>query len=347
MFRWIAFGLIAFFPVAVLMVLDVSALRYQSVGTNLAQRGALVIDLSVLVWFFYRQRLAGGGKPNSIIARLRWWVGLLWLPVTLVAMNFAWLNIPGSWLNIPGSGPATERIILSKRSRWGDIIWQPLYRLLCRRDFQWGCPFLTVDHRTLVSRVWKEEAIATLRKIKTDTTEKTDTTDTKAALAAVEGVFLRDRALRFARLDESRLYGADLIGADLSNASLSATNLTGANLAFALLINANLEFADLSGAKLNDANLEDADLTDADLSGANLRGANLTYANLEYADLTGADLSGVHLNNTGLNKTDLTGAKGLSQGQLDLACGFDGKLPPHEPALTILSCGWRGGGGGP
>jgi hypothetical protein len=53
-FRSIAYGIIAVFPVVVLMVLEVRALRYQSVGVNLAQRGAFVIDLSVLAWFFYR-----------------------------------------------------------------------------------------------------------------------------------------------------------------------------------------------------------------------------------------------------------------------------------------------------
>jgi hypothetical protein len=201
LFRWIAFGLIAVFPIAVLMVLDVRALRYQSEGVNLTQRGALVIDLSVLVWFFYRQRLAGGRKPNAIITPLWWWVGLVWLPATLMAMNLAWLNIPGSWLNIPGSRPATERILtLQGDEKWGDIIWQPLYLLLCREDFRWGCPFLTVDHRTLVDRVWKQEAIATLRNqeaIAALRNTKTDTTDTKAALAAIEGAFLRSRTLRW------------------------------------------------------------------------------------------------------------------------------------------------------
>jgi hypothetical protein len=34
------------------------------------------------------------------------------------------------------------------------------------------------------------------------------------ALAGIEGVVLRDRSLRFAVLDQSRLYAADLIGAD-------------------------------------------------------------------------------------------------------------------------------------
>jgi uncharacterized protein YjbI with pentapeptide repeats len=357
LFRWISFGLIAVFPVAVLMVLDIRALRYQSVGVNLTQRAALMIDLSVLVWFFYRQRVAGDGKPNTtIIARLRWWVGLLWLPVILVTINLAWLNIPGSWLNVPGSRPATERILTLHRSdvKWGNIIWQPFYLLLCREDFRWGCPFLTVDHRTLVDHVWKQEAIATLRNTTTNTNSFVvtgpNTTDTKAALAAVEGVFLRGRTLRFAKLDESRLYGADLIMADLSNASLGLTDLTGARLFQANLTGAELFRANLTGADLTVANLTGADLIQANLTGAYLADANLTgtylvQANMSDALLLEANLSGAELWLADLTDADLFRSEGLSQKQLDRACGKPSRIPPD--LTSPKPCGWRGGGGGP
>jgi uncharacterized protein YjbI with pentapeptide repeats len=51
--------------------------------------------------------------------------------------------------------------------------------------------------------------------------EQKATAERVRAMAAIEGVFLRNRSLRFAVLDESRLYVADLIGADLRNASLT------------------------------------------------------------------------------------------------------------------------------
>jgi hypothetical protein len=57
----------------------------------------------------------------------------------------------------------------------------------------------------------------------------------------------------------------------------------------------------LAEARIAKADLTDADLTDANLTDANLTGADLTRANLSYADLTGAS--------------------GLSQAQLDAACG--------------------------
>jgi uncharacterized protein YjbI with pentapeptide repeats len=104
---------------------------------------------------------------------------------------------------------------------------------------------LRVDHRTLVDKVWDDKAMTVLRTV--DSGE-----EAAKALAGIEGVVLRRRSLRFAVLDESRLYDADLTGASLRS-------------------------TDLSGAKLNGAKL----------SGANLTRANLTLANLNRADLRG------------------------------------------------------------
>jgi hypothetical protein len=65
-FRWIAFSVIAFLPVAVLTVLEVSALRYQSEGVNWAQRAALAIDLAMLVWF-YRASSSRESKDHASV----------------------------------------------------------------------------------------------------------------------------------------------------------------------------------------------------------------------------------------------------------------------------------------
>jgi hypothetical protein len=63
--RLIAFCVIALLPVAVLTIIQVSALRYQSKGINCWQRVALWIDLLLLVWFFYGQRRAGTGSHTQ------------------------------------------------------------------------------------------------------------------------------------------------------------------------------------------------------------------------------------------------------------------------------------------
>jgi hypothetical protein len=131
--------------------------------------------------------LAGGGKPKSRIVQLRFWVDLLWAPAALLAMNFAWLNIPDR-------GEITVPADPNRSWNMGEIILRPV-DLLLRRKFLWRCRFLAVEHRRLVDRVWKQEAVAALR-----------AGDTKTALAAIEGVVVRNPTLRFANLGESRLY---------------------------------------------------------------------------------------------------------------------------------------------
>ena len=175
-------------------------------------------------------------------------------------VNFAWLNI----LPAINEGPTYYDMIA------------------CGSSSGWGCRFLRVDHRTLVGHVWKGEAIADLRAGKSDM---------PAALAAVEGLFLRARTLRFADFSESRLYNADLLFADLLGADLSGAQLSG---------------ADLFSADLSRADQVGADLSGADLRSAHLSGAHLSGAHLSRADLLGADLSGANL----------AEAKNLSQSQL-------------------------------
>jgi uncharacterized protein YjbI with pentapeptide repeats len=339
-FRVIAFALIAIFPVTVLMVLGVSALRYQSEGVNWAQRGALVIDLAMLVWLLRRQRIAAAKRPRFGIRWLRWWIGLLWAPVALVAANVAWVNVLGYGGPLVQGTPADTWRRFLQEIDLSELLLQPL-DLLCLSPFKWGCRFLTVDHRTLVGHVWKEEAVAALR---------TGEGNSRTALAAVEGAYLRGRTLRFANLNESRLYSADLIQADLFRASVIGTDLRGADLCEATLFGANLGDADLRGAKISAA-----DLPKANLSGANLRSAEMVVANLygahliradlsdanmhlaflDGANLGGANLSGANLSEATLNGTDLRGVQELKQEQLDKACGTNTKLPE---GFTLKPC---------
>lgn len=138
---------------------------------------------------------------------------------------------------------------------------------------------------------------------------------------SVKGASLDGRNLRYADAVQAFLANADLRHADLQGANLGSTNLQGANLRHANLV---------------DANLISAKLEEADLFGANLQGANLIAAKLEEADLRFAALEGASLLIANLDGTNLTGAKGLTQKQLDQACGdADTKLPP---GLTIKPC---------
>src|SRR5579862_9200695 len=69
-------------------------------------------------------------------------------------------------------------------------------------------------------------------------------------------------------------------------------------------------------------------LSDADFSGASFRDMDLTGANLAHARLDAADFTGAKLVLANLKGADLSHAKGLTQRQLDEACGdADTKLP--------------------
>ena len=108
----------------------------------------------------------------------------------------------------------------------------------------------------------------------------------------------------------------ELSGADLSNTCVKNGNLTG---------------ADFDGA-----NLTLMCMSYADFSGATFRGTDLAAANLAHARLDGADFSGADLTITSFKGTDLTLARGLTQAQLDKACGdADTKAPA---GLTVPAC---------
>ncbi|MEI9886675.1 MAG: pentapeptide repeat-containing protein [Rhizomicrobium sp.] len=95
--------------------------------------------------------------------------------------------------------------------------------------------------------------------------------------------------------------GCNLEGADLTNTCVKAKNLTGADFDRANAVLMCMSFANFSGATF--------------------RGTDLSGANLAHADLDGADLTGAVMTITSLKGTDLTKAKGLTQAQLDAACG--------------------------
>lgn len=296
------FGIVALFPVAVLLLVQINALRYQSDMIVWVQRAWLALDLAVLMWFFARDPFYEGETKDVPVWRRAVRGGLLFgVPALVLLLNFAWLS--------PVS-PKTDLALVRYEHRkehsgpsFADLVRQPLDMLACR-GLNWGCRYLRVDHRTLVDHVWDTKGLAGLRAPRT-----------KLARAPVwiDGVVLRYRFLRFALLDASRLYAADFTSADLRGASLVESDLSGATLFRAKMAGTNLRDAQLEGADLSYADLESADL-----SYAHLEGADLYFANLEGADLSNAFLRGANLSSANLQGTNLLGAQ-LEGADLSLA----------------------------
>jgi uncharacterized protein YjbI with pentapeptide repeats len=164
---------------------------------------------------------------------------------------------------------------------------------------------LRVDHRTLVDHVWDDKSIVALR---------SDEQDKRKAQAAIEGLVLRARSLRFATLDQSSLFAADLTGADLRKASLNAARMSGATASGVQLQGAKMLEVQLQGALLDSAQLQGAELFGAQLQGAHLnntklQGAHLINAKLQGAQLRAAQLQGAELNLAQLGSADLRSAQ--------------------------------------
>jgi len=95
----------------------------------------------------------------------------------------------------------------------------------------------------------------------------------------------------------------------------------GCQLAGANLFNTCVKAKNLRGANFDGANATLMCMSFADFRGASFRGTILDAANLASAKLDGADITGARTHITSFAGTDLTRVKGLTQSQLDAACG--------------------------
>ncbi|MGA7713116.1 MAG: pentapeptide repeat-containing protein [Rhizomicrobium sp.] len=108
----------------------------------------------------------------------------------------------------------------------------------------------------------------------------------------------------------------NLTGADLTNQCVKEGNLVGADFDHARLVLMCMSFANFKGATF--------------------RGADMSGANLAHAILDGADVTGALMTITSIKGTDMTNVRGLTQKQLDTACGdADTKVPA---GLTVKIC---------
>ena len=110
--------------------------------------------------------------------------------------------------------------------------------------------------------------------------------------------------------------GCNLFQADFANAELKGRNYA----------RARLRQADFSAAVMNRTSFAGADLRDVNaygavLGGANFSGADLTHASFVGAYLQGASFSGAKLDGTNFSGAEMDRARGLTQHQLDGACG--------------------------
>lgn len=156
------------------------------------------------------------------------------------------------------------------------------------------------------------------------------------------GGLYRIANLRHADMREANLEEADFSASRLMGANLSRANLRGTRLQGALLTGADLRLADLTNARMLGVWIEGADFTGANLTGADMTEidmadkARFREAVLHDADLRRSNLAGMDFYKADLSGADLRYGKGLTQAQLDYACGDTRTRLPE--GLTIRPC---------
>jgi len=131
-------------------------------------------------------------------------------------------------------------------------------------------------------------------------------------------------------------------GANCANCDLFQINLAYQSVSGRDFSGARIRQADLSLATADRTRFRGANMSLTNFFGARLTGADFTDANLEGATLVGAYLGGARMSGAALDGANFSGAEladaiGLSQSQLNTACGDATTTLPQE--MTIPACG--------
>jgi uncharacterized protein YjbI with pentapeptide repeats len=306
-------------PVVLLLFIQISFVPYHSIPITWTHRVALLMDIGVLALlgvfltraetnFFQALRRAIASHPVTTISTFV-------LLFAVLFVSFVVATIPGEGLDRSlrkyFEKSETSEAQASSASGWSTYIPDnPLPFLFSKSS---DGSLFGLFHRNLIV---------------TDVDLVVDRDVSKGE----PSISLRDRDLRFARLDRSDLHQADMTGSNLDGASLTGANLIDVRLncgdedqliltddrvkaKCASARKAKFTGARLNGASMNGIDLRDADLKEANLEGAVLKyawisGANFSYGNLQKADLTGgARAQGAKFLIAHLEGADLTGAQ--------------------------------------
>jgi uncharacterized protein YjbI with pentapeptide repeats len=130
--------------------------------------------------------------------------------------------------------------------------------------------------------------------------------------------------------------GASCPGCNLFQADLAGLEARGLNLSRARLRQADLSLTVLNRTRFNNADLRDVEAYGGVFSGSSFSGADLTNASFVGTHLDGAGFAGATLTGVNFSGARLTGVSGLTQSQLDRACGDAATALP--PRLRIPAC---------
>lgn len=130
--------------------------------------------------------------------------------------------------------------------------------------------------------------------------------------------------------------GGSCVRCDLSEGKFGYKVLSNLNFS-----GAQFRGADFTAITMDRTNLARADLSEVNAYAGRFIGANFSEAKLDRASFTGgylgrSDLTGASLTGTNFSGTDLRNVRGLTQAQLDAACGD--RFTRLSGGLTIAFC---------
>ena len=125
--------------------------------------------------------------------------------------------------------------------------------------------------------------------------------------------------------------GCNLFQADLSNRELQHKNYAGARLR-----QANLSVTEMNGVNFSRTDLRDVNAYAGRFTAASFVGADLAHATFVGTYLGGANFKGATLDGTNFGGAEMGTARGLTQTQLNRACGDASTILPR--GLHIPSC---------
>ena len=153
-----------------------------------------------------------------------------------------------------------------------------------------------------------------------------------AALLAVAAPALAQNAGQIASVKR----GSSCAGCNLFQGDFSGVEARGLNLSGSRLRQADLSLSVMNRTRFSNTDMRDVEAYGGVFSGSNFSRANLTNASFVGAYLEGASFSGATLSGTNLSGAQLARATGLTQGQLNQACGDGSTVLPR--GLRIPAC---------
>ena len=130
--------------------------------------------------------------------------------------------------------------------------------------------------------------------------------------------------------------GANCPGCNLFQADFSGLEMVGRNFAGARLRQSDLSLSVINRSSFAKSDLRDVNAYGAVFSSSNFAGADLTHASFVGTFLQGANLTGARLDGTNFSGAEMGRSRGLSQAQLNRACGDASTQLP--PGLRIPRC---------